>query len=149
MNIDDQSLMSLWNLHVGVVPYIQNSPLCQWARWTLHNKGSIHKVYDRGWKKPLNASWLYSRFGGLNIQVQFWPQCALWTVKGAEMQALACPQGEQSAPPNEYWDGLSHCKSWHTQWILMLASPLTWGNIHGCFSAQRHPKESESNMICS
>lgn len=51
MNIDEGSLVSLWNLHIGLVPYIQNSLLCQWARWTLHSEGLFMRFITAAWGK--------------------------------------------------------------------------------------------------
>lgn len=53
MNIDEWSLMSLWNLHIGLVPYIQNSLPWQWATWTLHNEGLFMRFMTAGGKSHL------------------------------------------------------------------------------------------------
>lgn len=90
---------------------------------------------------------------GVNIQGQVWGGCVLWRIDGCKTQTPSLSVrgtiAPPPSPPNECCDGLSHCKSQNTQWILMLAPPLAWGNIHGCSRAQRHPKAPVSNTICS
>lgn len=108
------------------------------------------RFMTRRCEKLLNACWLHTVFWVVLIfRARSGATVSFEELTAVKCRHKACQWGGRWAPPNEYCDGLSHCKSQNTQWILMLAPPLAWGNIHGCNSAQRHPKVSVSNMICS
>lgn len=108
------------------------------------------RFMTRRCKKLLNACWVHTVcWVVLIFRARSGATVSFEEVTEVKCRHQACQWGERWVPPNECCDGLSHCKSQNTQWIVMLAPPLAWGNIHGCSSAQRHPKVPVSNTICS
>lgn len=86
--------------------------------------------------------WLYSRLGPFIVKA-----FVFWTVQGTKDRPFLSFEGYLWTHSDEFWSSVSQCKSQHRQWILMLAPLLAAGNIHGWCGAQRHPKESWTNMI--